>query len=680
MDGGELFMNLLTWIKKSIQVKVTAVLVIGLLITLSILGVCNFYNAKSILVSDVEEDLVHRANAYAEDIGTWKDTREIEVSILATNQSVVNGDTQGALTYLKEETKRNPIYSRFWLVDAKGQSIHTSGDRTNIADREYFKQVMSTGKVITTDPIISKADGKLVVSVVAPIKKNNQIIGALGGTVPIDALISRVNQIKVAQSGYAYVIQGDGLTIIHPDKDQIMKTNILKDPNANDQLKNVINKMVNAETGTGNYVDEGITKYIAFAPIPGTHWSLGINVPEQEILVKLAPFLRASFITIGLILIAACGFGILVSRNITKPIIRMNKAIEKMAEGDLTLQVAALGMTAAQSADGKDELDAMEIHFDTMVKKIRSLVQQIATSAELVAASSEELTASAEQSSVAANQIAETITEVASGSTFQMQAVDVAEDAVEKMSASIQQVAAHSENVAATAEKTALAAQDGGKAIEDTTKQMENIEKTVMNSAQVVEKLGNRSKEIGQIVDTIAGIAGQTNLLALNAAIEAARAGEQGRGFAVVAEEVRKLAEQSQDAAKHIAVLIGEIQGDTEKAVDVMAEGTNEVKRGSEVVHIAGKAFGEILKLIEQVSNQIRDISAAIQQVAGGSEQIVSSIKEIDRINGETTGYTQTVSASAQEQSASMEEIAASSEALAKMSEELRSIIAQFKV
>ncbi|GMA99951.1 methyl-accepting chemotaxis protein [Pelosinus sp. IPA-1] len=673
-------MNLLKWMGKSIQVKVTAVLVIGLLLTLSILGVCNFYNAKSILVSDVEEDLIHRASAYAEDIGTWKSTREIEVSILATNQSVVNGDTQGALTYLKEEIKRNPIYSRFWLVDAKGQSIHTSGDRTNIADRDYFKQVMSTGKVVTTDPIISKADGKMVVSVVAPIKKNNQIIGALGGTVPIDALISRVNEIKVAQSGYAYVIQGDGLIIIHPDKEQVMKTNILKDPNGNNQLKAVINKMVNGETGTGNYVDGGISKYVAYAPVPGTQWSLGINAPEKEIFVKLTPFLRSSLITIGLILIAACGFGILISRRLTKPIIRLNQAIEKMAEGDLTSQVAVIGGATTQSVAGKDELDAMGIYFDTMVKKIRGLVQQIATSAEQVAASSEELTASAEQSSIAANQVAETITEVASGSASQMQAVDAATDVVEKMSASIQQVAAHSENVAATAEKTALAARNGGKAIEDTTKQMENIEKTVTNSAQVVEKLGDRSKEIGQIVDTIAGIAGQTNLLALNAAIEAARAGEQGRGFAVVAEEVRKLAEQSEDAAKHIAVLIGEIQGDTEIAVNVMSEGTKEVKRGSEVVHIAGKAFREILNLIEQVSDQIRDISAAIQQVAGGSEQIVSSIKEIDRISGATAGYTQTVSASTEEQSASMEEIAASSEALAKMSEELRSIIAQFKV
>jgi methyl-accepting chemotaxis protein len=673
-------MSLGKWMGKSIQAKVTVVLVVGLLITLSILGLCNFYNAKSILVSDAEEDLVHRANGYAGVIGAQIDAREKEVSILANNQSVVNGDTQGALTYLKEEVRRNPIYSRMWLVDSKGEALHTSGDRTNIADREYFKQVMSTGEATTTDPVISKVDGKMVVSVIAPVKKNNQIIGVLGGTVPIDALIASVNEIKVAQSGYAFVIQGDGLTIIHPEKEQVMKTNMLKDANANNQLKNIINKMVNDENGISNYVEGDVTRYVAYAPIPGTSWSLGLNVPEKEILVKLTSFIRSSLIIIGLILIVTGGFGIMISRRLTKPIIKLNEAIEKIVQGDLTSRIVARGTNTTHSVVDKDELDTMEIYFDTMVEKLRSLVQQIATSAEQVAASSEELTASAEQSSLAANQVAESITEVASGSASQLQAVHTATDAVEKMSANMQQVAAHSGSVAVTAEKAALAAKSGGRAMEDTTKQMGNIEKTVANSVQVVAKLGDRSKEIGQIVDTIAGIAGQTNLLALNAAIEAARAGEQGRGFAVVAEEVRKLAEQSQEAAKHIGVLIGEIQDDTEKAVNVMYEGTKEVKRGSEVVYNAGKAFGDILHLIDQVSNQVQDISVAIQQVAGGSEKIVYSIKEIDRISGETTGCTQTVSASTEEQSASMEEIAASSEALAKMSEELRLIIAQFKV
>ena len=209
---------------------------------------------------------------------------------------------------------------------------------------------------------------------------------------------------------------------------------------------------------------------------------------------------------------------------------------------------------------------------------------------------------------------------------------------------------------------------------------MANIEKAVDDSANLVGKLGERSQEIGTIVDTISGIAGQTNLLALNAAIEAARAGEQGRGFAVVAEEVRKLAEQSQDAAKQIAELIGAIQNDTNQAVDAMNEGTREVRKGTEVVTSAGQAFGQIVNLVDRVSDQVSDISAAIEQMAAGSQHIVASTKNIDAASKEASAHTQTVSAATEEQLASMEEIASSSQALANLAQELQTEVAKFRV
>ena len=169
-------------------------------------------------------------------------------------------------------------------------------------------------------------------------------------------------------------------------------------------------------------------------------------------------------------------------------------------------------------------------------------------------------------------------------------------------------------------------------------------------------------------------------MLALNAAIEAARAGEAGRGFAVVAEEVKKLAEQSQEAAKQINSLITEIRNDTDSAVDAMNEGTKEVRIGTEVVNNAGNSFQEIFELIGDVTNQVREISAAIEELASGSQQIVVAVRDIDAISKSTAGQTQTVSAATQEQSATMEEIAASSLAMAKMAEELTRVVNMFKV
>ena len=315
-----------------------------------------------------------------------------------------------------------------------------------------------------------------------------------------------------------------------------------------------------------------------------------------------------------------------------------------------------------------------------MRTNVRKALKHVNESAEQVAASSEELTASAEQSSQAVNQVAGAISGVAEGATKQLAAANDASAVVEQMSAGIQQIAANTNQVATHSAQAADKAGAGGEAVDKAVNQMGSIQSSAQVVADAVGKLNEKSKEIGNIVSTISGIAGQTNLLALNAAIEAARAGEQGRGFAVVAEEVRKLAESSQEAAKQIADIIGEIQGDTGKAVDAMQLGAKEVMLGTELVTTAGGAFKEIVTLILQVSDQVREISAAIQQMASGTQQIVTSVKDIDSLSKSTASETQTVSAATEEQSASMEEIASSSQALAKLAQDLQAAVNKFRI
>lgn len=501
-----------------------------------------------------------------------------------------------------------------------------------------------------------------------------------------------IRNLRFDNGNYFWIDTTEGINVVLLGRDQEGKNRYeAKDEKGSAYIKDLIANGIKTE---GGYSDYWFAKPNQTEPSPkraytllfkpynwvvGTgNWIDDIDVfiqkkaQEQAAQLHTKIMLGITFCLLALALSAILAF--YLGSSLAKPFLPMTGRVMKMAEGDYAQDIDPAYMKRG------DEFGVMAKAFDTLNKNMRTLIGNIIQATEQVSASSEELTASSEQSAQAANQIASSITNVANGAGEQLAAANDTSAVVEQMSAGIQQVAANANQVADHSAQAADKAKEGGKTLEKAVSQMRNIENTVNTSAKVVAKLGERSKEIGQIVDTISGIAGQTNLLALNAAIEAARAGDQGKGFAVVAEEVRKLAEQSQEAAKQIAELIGEIQGDTDKAVVAMDEGTREVKTGAEVVNAAGSAFREIAELVTQVSGQVKEISAAIQQMAGGSQQIVGSVRKIDGLSKATAGESQTVSAAAQEQLASMEEIASSSEALSQLAQELQAAVAKFHV
>ena len=360
-----------------------------------------------------------------------------------------------------------------------------------------------------------------------------------------------------------------------------------------------------------------------------------------------------------------------MAKRITGPMLQLGLAVGAVAGGDLTKTVAV---------KSSDEVGVLSKDFNTMVIHLRELVKHVHELSQALASSSEELTASAEQSSEVSHQVAQSVTEVAAGSSKQLGAVNDTSAVVEEVSASAQEVAATSETITGLSHKATLATVNGGAAIERAVQQMGNIGQGSASVRVAVEKLADSSRHIGEIVNVISGIAGQTNLLALNAAIEAARAGEQGRGFAVVAEEVRKLAEQSEAAAKEITGLIGRNQTDINQAMQAMQAGEESVRVGIDVVNAAGVTFREISQLTDEVSTQIGGISSAIGEIAKGSENIVRSVRDIEIVSKDSAGQAQNVSAAAEELTASMTEIATSSRNLSKMAEELRVAIDKFRM
>lgn len=656
---------------KSIQTKLTLTVLIIFSVALSMLGGINYWKARGIITESITKDITSRTENLAGGLGDWLEDRKTELTIMALTPALKSGDRDLIVPLINSVAKEKMIYSIIGYIYPDGAAVNTLGTSVNLKEREYFKRAIQ-GETFIADPFPSKTSGHLNIVVAVPVKVNGVVTGVLYGAIDVEGLTEKVLDIKVGQTGYGYVVQGDGLIIFHPDQGIAMKSNCLKDENIPFELKIAFERMVKGEMGLIRYDDKSVNKMMAFAPIPGANWSLVLTVPTSEITGLVSSLTLISFIVIIVVLTVTGLFIAWFSRRIAKPIQKLEKAAKQIAAGDLS--------QTQVNIKSNDEIGRLGYSFEQMAKNLRGLIQKVQGATEQVSASSEQLTASSGQAAQAANQVAAAINDVAAGAVNQLKAVDETTNIVQQLSAGIQDVAVNASSVSATAQQTSLAAQEGGKAVQQVTSQMMKIEKTVDESAQLVVKLGERSKEIGGIVSAISGIAGQTTLLALNAAIEAARAGEQGRGFAVVANEVSNLAEQSQAAAKQIAEMIKEIQNDTDKAVNAMNEGTREVKTGTEVVTDTGRTFEKIVNLISQVSDQVNNISAAIEQMAASSHNIVVSVKDIDKISKQSSSNTQMVSAATEEQLASMEEIASSSQALANLAQDLQTIVTKFLV
>ncbi len=290
------------------------------------------------------------------------------------------------------------------------------------------------------------------------------------------------------------------------------------------------------------------------------------------------------------------------------------------AEGDLTVKAE---VTADALGSVADAFNLMITGLTTLVTQASNVAQEIQHSTGDILHASERMRRGAEQQSTQ---------------------IQSATSAVNEMSHTIQRMAENAEAATQASLKATQAAVKGGSSVSETIKGMQRIRAAVQTTGKKIKGLGERSLEIGAIIEVINEIATQTNLLALNAAIEAARAGEQGKGFAVVADEVRKLAERAARATKDITSLIKGIQVETSEAVTVMEEGTREVEEGTKLADQAGAALREIEQIVKQTSSLVTDIThSAVNQVKV-SESVVHSMDDISKLTQDaTTGVRDTV-------------------------------------
>lgn len=400
--------------------------------------------------------------------------------------------------------------------------------------------------------------------------------------------------------------------------------------------------------------------------------ALETSLRDRQENVELGEFsimLMAAATAVCMALLLAFSYKLI--NGVTAPLGIMLHVCDKLGQGNFVVKTAP-------SSRG-DEFGDVQRGLYNMTLAVSELLKEVAHATEQIAAASEELNSSSIESANAATAVAQSVADATTAVLSQQDTVESGTQGVAFITESVDGISREAEEVAANAEQASDKAEAGNDAVGVSVRQIQSVEETVRLTAGLVDTLGERSQEIGTIVNTISDLAAQTNLLALNAAIEAARAGEQGRGFAVVAEEVRKLAEQSGEAAQQIGGLIGRIQEDTNKAVLSMDSGREAVARGAESVEGLRHVFEEIHMLVVQVSDKINHMSGSVTQVAGEAKGIIGKMGEIDEGARSVSDNMQSISAATQQQSASAQEIASASDALARQAQEVQERLQKFK-
>ncbi|OPJ61829.1 methyl-accepting chemotaxis protein [Clostridium chromiireducens] len=662
------------------SIKAKFIVFIGLLIGVICIGfgAISFVNSSKALRSNLGKTLPKIAEQTAGKIQWQLEGQLISLESIAARDDIKNPNIswEAKAPILLEESKRIGSMS-LGIADKNGHAKNVDGTDIEIKDRGYFKNALS-GKSNASDPIISKADGNVIIVYAVPIKYNNEIVGVLIEKRDGNCLSELTNQLKIGETGYAFMIKKDGTNIASTDKDKVINMyNPIEEAKKDTKLQAIADiekKMGAGETGLGEYTYGGVDKFIGYAPVQGTEWSVGVVVVKSEILSELDTLKISTIIASAVFILIGFCIVYIVANTLSRAIKYTSKHLALLAEGNLCEEISP------RSLNSTDEIGEMTKSMKKMQESLGKMIRQIKVNSTNINNQSDNLSSVSEEISSVSQNVTEAISEIARGTSNQSENLILITETLNDFSDKLSGMVREIQVVDSNSREISTMANESSNEMNQLNQSVANVSESFKEFYSKIIALGKDINKINDITNLINSVAEQTNLLALNAAIEAARAGEAGKGFSVVAEEIRKLAEQSKDSSENISKLINGISNDTNVIVENSVSMDNELMDQVKVIDNSIASFKKIIEAVDEVIPKIETVKNSAENIENDKNSILFKVEGLSSVSIEVSASSEEISASSEEMNASTEEVASAAQILNSMTNQMIEEVNKFKV
>ncbi len=663
------------WIK-GIGGKLVVAIIALVFVTCGTLGLSTWINSTKAMNEQVETNLVSRAGDVSQYIEEHFQLTLVEVEAIAEQEAVRSMDFEKQKQYLSKRLADNKNYLGFGIIKADGVAHYLDDTTADLGDRDYVKEGF-TGNSVMSEITISRVTGEPVILIVSPIDTVSGEKALLLARIDGYYLSNIVEDIKVGNSGYAFMLDANGTIIGHNNHSYVKEqNNPIKEAEETGVMTGralAAKEMIANKSGYFSFETEDAGTNLMGYHTLDNGWKMGVVALENEMFSGLSKLKTNFIVTTIIVSLLGLIISFAISRSVSRPLRHVLRISEGLSEGDFTQEIPEKYLKRI------DEMGTMSRALDRMTDNMREMIAKVSHEATTVNEASCDLMGDVMAVTKHSEQIAGAINEVDRGAQSQTVMAEESASAMEQMALGIQNVAEVASTIASNTDFISQKISESNHAVQQSICRMNEIQEGTTAELMIIHKLEKESEEINLISNMITAISEQTNLLALNASIEAARAGDAGKGFAVVAEEVRKLSEQTAESATKINVLIERVQSYTLEVVKAAESGEDNVERGLASIEAVGERFEEIVRAVGEIAGQVEEMNASAEQMSANTEEVSASMEEMAATAHAASDYVHEVTDATTEQLKTVTTMNNQTEKLSEMAKRLYEAIQTFK-